>query len=59
MSFISSYEINKVNLSLALTSPFLRIFLSNFFIAFEVKLFTKPGKLSLTKGIEMTFQILY
>ena len=41
---------NKVNTS-ALTAPVQVIFLSNFFIGFEAKLLTNPGKLSLTKGI--------
>ena len=51
ISFISSLEINKVNLFLALTDPFPLIFLSNLFIIFEVQLFTNSGKLSLAKGI--------
>ena len=38
---------SKVNPFPALTSPFPLIFLSNLFIAFEVKLLTYPGKLSL------------
>ena len=53
ISFISSFEINKVNLFLALTAPFSLIFLSNLFIGFEVKLLTNPVKLSLAKGIAM------
>ena len=32
-------------------TPFSHIFLSNLFIALEVKLFTNPDKLSLAKGI--------
>ena len=44
---IYSFEVNKVNLFPALTTPFPLIFLSNLFIAFEVKLLTYPGKLSL------------
>ena len=51
ISFISSFEINKVNLLPAIAASFPLIFLSNSFIAFEVKLFTNPGKLSLAKGI--------
>ena len=47
---ISSFEINRVNRFSALTAPFPLIFLSNLFIAFEVKLLTNPGKLSLAKG---------
>ena len=46
-------EINKVNPFPALTAPFPLIFLSNLFIAFEIKLLTNPGKLSLAKGIAM------
>ena len=42
---------NKVNSFPALTAPFPLIFLSNLFIAFEVRLLTSPGKLSLAKGI--------
>ena len=44
ISFISSFEINEVN-------PFPLIFLSNLFTAFEAKLLTNPGKLSLARGI--------
>ena len=44
-------EINKVNPFPALTAPFPLIFLSRLFVASEVKLFTNPGKLSLTKRI--------
>ena len=51
IAFICSFKINKVNLFPALTAPFSLIFLSNLFIAFEVKLLTNPGKLSLAKGI--------
>ena len=51
ISFISSFEINKVNPFPALTAPFLLIFLLNLFIALEVKLLTNPGKLYLAKGI--------
>ena len=50
--FISSFEINKVNL-FPLTAPFPLIFLSNLFIAFESKLLTNAGKLSLAKGLAM------
>ena len=53
ISFISSFEINEVNPFPALTDPFPRIFLSNLFIAFEIKLITDPIKLSLAKGIVM------
>ena len=47
---ISSFKINKLNLFLALIAPFPLIFLSNLFIAFEVKLLPNPGKLSPAKG---------
>ena len=46
---ISSFELNKVNYFPILTVPFSLIFLSKLFISFEVKLFTNPGTLSLTK----------
>ena len=49
--FLSSFEINSVNLLPALTTPFPLILLSNLFLAFEVKLLTNLGKLSLAKGI--------
>ena len=51
ISFISSFEINKVNTFPALTALVQIIFLSNLFIAFEAKLLTNPDELSLTKGI--------
>ena len=51
ISFISSFEIKKVNPFPALTAPFPLIFLSNLFIAFEVNLRTNPGKLSLAEKI--------
>ena len=50
ISFIFSFEINKLNTFSALT-PFPLIFLENLLIAFEGKLPTNPGKLSLTKEI--------
>ena len=40
---------NKVNPFPALIAPFPLIFLSNLFVAFEAKLLTNPGKLSLGK----------
>ena len=49
--FISSFEINQINIFPARTPPFPLIFLSNLFIAFEAKLITNPRKLSLAKGI--------
>ena len=42
---------NKVYPFLALTPPFTVTFISDLLIAFEVNLFTNPGKLSLPKGI--------
>ena len=42
---------NKVNLLPALKASFLLISLSNLFIAFEVKLLTNLGKLSLAKRV--------
>ena len=48
--FTSSFEMNKVNPFPALTAPFPLIFLSNLFIAFEVKLLANLGTLSLAKG---------
>ena len=51
ISFISSFKVNTVNPFPACTAPFPLIFLSNLFIAFEAKLLTNPGKLSLAKGI--------
>ena len=53
--FIPSFEINKVNIFLALTSPFPVFFLSNLFTEFKAKLLTNPGRLSLAKGIETFF----
>ena len=51
ISFISSFEINKVNPFPALTAPFPLMFLSILFIAFEAKLLTNTNKLSLAKEI--------
>ena len=48
ISFIFSFEINKINPFPALTAPFPLIFFK-LFIAFEIKLLTNPGKLSLAK----------
>ena len=50
-SLLSSFEIKKVYSFPALTAPFALIFLSKLFFAFEGKLLTSPGKLSLVKGI--------
>ena len=57
--FISSFEINKVNPFPAQTVPFPFIFPSNLFIAFESKLLTNPGKLSLAKETKMNSYICY
>ena len=50
ISFISSFEINKVNHFHPLTAPFPLIFLSNLFIAFEGNLLTSSGK-GITKSV--------
>ena len=62
ISFISSFEINKVNPFPALTAPFSLIFPSNLFTALVDKLLTNPDKLSLAKGIArpvITFYLNY
>ena len=51
ISFISSFKINTVHYFPALATPFPLIFLSNLFIAFELKLLTNAGKLSIAKRI--------
>ena len=51
ISFISSFEINKVYPFPAMTAPFPLIVLLNLFITSEDKLLTNPCKLSLAKGI--------
>ena len=51
ISFISSFEINEVYLTHALIAPFPLIVHSNLFTAYEAKLRSNPGKLSLAKGI--------
>ena len=50
---MSSFQINKVNICPALTTPSPFIFLSDLFIALEAKLFTNPAKLCLTKAISI------
>ena len=50
ISFIFSFEINKVNPFAALTTAFPLTFLSVLFIAFEAKLLINPGKSYLPKG---------
>ena len=42
-SFISLFEMNNVNPFPALKAPFPLIFISNLFIAFEVRLLTNAG----------------
>ena len=59
ISFISSFEKNKENLFPGLTTPFSLSIFSSFFIAFEVKLLTNPGKLSLAKGISILVSAFY
>ena len=54
-----SFEINEVNPFPALTAPVPLIFLSSLFIAFEVKLLTNQGKLSLVKEIAMCVSVLF
>ena len=49
ISFISSFEINKINRFPAFKAPFSLIFLSELFIAFEAKLLTNAGKLFAAK----------
>ena len=51
ISFISSLEKNKRNPFPVPATPFPLAFLSNLFIAFEPKLLTNPGKLSLVRRI--------
>ena len=46
-TYISSFEMNKVNSFTALTAPFL----SNLCIAFKAILLINPDKLSLVKGM--------
>ena len=59
ISFLSSFEINKVYSFPALRAPSTLVFLSNLFIAFEAKLLTNPGKLSLAKGIASSVIIFF
>ena len=59
LSFISSFKIDKVNLASSLISTFPLIFLSKSLIAFKTKLLTKPGKLSLAKGIATFCKCLF
>ena len=55
ISFISSFEINKVNYLPSLTAPFVFTFLSNLIFAFDVKVFNNLGKLFLAKQITIFF----
>ena len=50
-TYISSFEMNKVNSFTALTAPFPNIFLSNLCIAFKAILLINPDKISLVKGM--------
>ena len=59
ISFISSFEINKISSFPGLTAPFPLISLSNLFIAFEVKLLTNQGKLSLAKEITTFVSVFF
>ena len=51
ISLMCLVEINEVNCLFSLIASFLLIFLSNLFIAFEVRYLTNSSKLSLAKGI--------
>ena len=51
ITFKYSFEINQVSPFPALAAFFPLIFISDLFIAFEARLLTNPGKLSLAKGI--------
>ena len=42
-----------------MTAPILHIFLLNSFFAFEAKLLTNPGNLSLTKGISRSSSVVF
>ena len=55
ISFIPSFEVNKVNPFPAVAAPFLLAYLSNLFIVFEAKFLTNPRKLSVAKGIATFF----
>ena len=51
MTYAPSFILDKVNPVPVLTSPDPPIFLTNLFIALEIKLLTNPGKLSPARGI--------
>ena len=59
ISFISSFEKNKVNSFPTVTAPFPLILLSNLFIVFDFELLTNPGKLSLAKGIAISVSAFF
>ena len=59
ISFICSFQINKVNPFPTLTTPSQLVFLSNLFIAFEVKLLTNPSKLFIAKEIATFVSTFY
>ena len=56
--FISSFEINRINLFPAQTAPFPLLFFSSFFIAFKAELFNNPSKISVAKGIQTFVSLL-
>ena len=51
ISYMSSFEINKVNPFPAQIATFPLIFLSNLYYALKVELLANSGKLSIIKGI--------
>ena len=59
ISFISSFERNKLNPFLSLAAPFPNIILWSLFIAFEVKFLNNPGALSLAKGISIFVSVFF
>ena len=59
ISFISSFEIIKLNPFLGLVAPFPLIFLSILLMAFEAKLLTYADKLSLAKGVTRSLVLFF
>ena len=59
ISFISSFEINKVSPFPALTVSFSLLFLPNLFISFEAKLLTNLDKLFLAKQIAIFVSVFF
>ena len=59
ISFICSFQTNKVNPFSTLTTPSRLVFLSNLFIALEVKLLTDPSKLFIAKEIATFVSTFY